>query len=325
MPDLPLQPGAPWTCASCGRKVPGAVTQCRCGAFAPSPSLTFDQADIADVDEAPHATPRLLWWWAVPGLVGVGLLIALWVTRPAPPPPGGASEVASVADESAGAAPPVVVEEEPVLAETATTGTVPIAIPRSSDPPLSQASVDTLVAAARDGVVTVLSDGDHGTGFFAAADLVVTSARAIGQQVDVRLRLHDGSDATARVERLWPELDLALLRTRSERPASAALPLGSARTLRAGQEVIVVGAPPGPLGAATRAVVSALRDARGVLLVQTDAVVTAGHGGAPVLDRQGRVVGLTTLRQGESETLGFAVAAEHARDLIENRRPEPPR
>lgn len=326
MADLPLGPGEAWTCEACGRKVPGRIAQCRCGAPAPSPALALGDDDDAAVEApAPPAGPRLLWWWAVPGLLGLGMLAGLYLARPEPAAPAAVTSPleAVVSDTAPPAdATPVTVDDEEVIPESAVTDTEAIALPPSSEPPLATASVEDLVAAALDGVVTVIAGQSRGTGFFAAPDLVVTNAHVMGQQLDARLRLDDGSEATARVDRLSRELDLAILRTSVRRP-DAVLPLGSARTLRAGQEVIVIGSPLGLQSTVTRGIVSALRDASGVLLVQTDAAINPGNSGGPLLDRQGRVVGVATLKQGEAESLGFAVAADHARDLLENRRSEP--
>jgi hypothetical protein len=70
----------------------------------------------------------------------------------------------------------------------------------------------------------------------------------------------------------------------------------------------------------TRGIVSAVRNANGVILIQTDAAINPGNSGGPLIDRAGRVIGITTLKvASNSEALGFAVAIDHARPLIEGR------
>ncbi len=327
MGDVSLQPGEPWTCQSCGRKVPGRVNQCRCGALAPSPALELDDPHALEASE-PGSPPiaRAMWWWAAPGLVGLGLLLGLWVARPADVPsivaPATEAPVAAPTPSSDVGDETVVVEDDTIVGESATTATteVPLAAAQPLVPSADTArSVEDLVAAAIDAVVMIDAGRSRGTGFFVAGDLVITNAHVVGQQASATLRMHDGTTTPARIERLSAETDLALLRVPAARPAGVVLPLGSAHGLRAGQEVIVIGSPLGLQSTVTRGIVSALRDASGVLLIQTDAAINPGNSGGPLLDRQGRVIGVATLKQGEAESLGFAVAIDHAQALIEGR------
>ena len=60
--------------------------------------------------------------------------------------------------------------------------------------------------------------------------------------------------------------------------------------------------------------------AGGIELIQTDAAINPGNSGGPLLDREGRVIGVTTLKMGRgAESIGFAVAVAHAVPLIEGR------
>jgi S1-C subfamily serine protease len=321
MPDLPGA-GAAWTCEACGRRVPGRVTACRCGATAPSPALTFDEAAGEVHGTVPSPASKTPWWWAAPGLVGLGLLAGLYLARPAPAPESSAPTpfVAEVdQDEEV-----VEVEDEAIVGESPATATRELSLPSIVTAPASPAgpTVEDLVAASLPAIVSVDAGQSRGTGFFVAPDLVVTNAHVIGQQIDATLRFDNGRTAPGRLERLSRELDLALLRSSVRLPDAAVLSLGAARGLRAGQEILVIGSPLGLQSTVTRGIVSALRDANGVLLVQTDAAINPGNSGGPLLDRQGRVVGIATLKQGEAESLGFAVAAEHARDLVDGRAPD---
>jgi hypothetical protein len=85
-----------------------------------------------------------------------------------------------------------------------------------------------------------------------------------------------------------------------------------------GEEVLAIGAPLGFQNTVTRGIVSALRQAGAVTLIQTDAAINPGNSGGPLLDRAGRVIAITTMKvTGSAESLGFGIAADHARALIE--------
>jgi hypothetical protein len=57
------------------------------------------------------------------------------------------------------------------------------------------------------------------------------------------------------------------------------------------------------------------------VLIQTDAAINRGNSGGPLLDRYGRVIGITTLKMvpAGAESLGFAVAVDHARPILEGK------
>ena len=161
----------------------------------------------------------------------------------------------------------------------------------------------------------------RGTGFFATSELVVTNAHVVGDNSSVNLRLSDGTTALARVLRTSPEVDIAIVRVNQPRPSQSTLQLGTVNGTRAGQEVIAIGSALGMLqNTVTRGIVSAVRNANGVILIQTDAAINRGNSGGPLIDRSGKVIGITTLKMAlNSESLGFAVAIDHARPLLEGR------
>jgi hypothetical protein len=68
----------------------------------------------------------------------------------------------------------------------------------------------------------------------------------------------------------------------------------------------------------TRGIVSALRDAGTVKLIQTDAAINPGNSGGPLVDRNGVVIGVNSMKIGGAtgEGLAFAVAIDHASQLL---------
>ena len=92
--------------------------------------------------------------------------------------------------------------------------------------------------------------------------------------------------------------------------------------MRPGEEVVAIGSALGVLqNTVTRGIVSAIRIDGGVTLLQTDAAINPGNSGGPLLDRNGTVVGVNTMKVGSAASIGFAVAAEHVRAIVEGRGP----
>jgi S1-C subfamily serine protease len=182
-------------------------------------------------------------------------------------------------------------------------------------------SFEEIVGNASAAVVSIETGSGRGSGFFVTPELVVTNAHVVQTNATVTVKLSDGTALPARVLRSSLEVDIAIVRPDTPRPGQVLMPMGSVHGARPGQEVIAIGSALGVLqNTVTRGIVSAVRNANGVMLIQTDAAINPGNSGGPLIDRAGRVIGITTLKMASnSESLGFAVAIDHARPLIEGR------
>ena len=126
----------------------------------------------------------------------------------------------------------------------------------------------------------------------------------------VTVTLVDGRSFRANVVGVDPAIDVALLRI----PGVEGLPavvLGDSDTLRAGQWVCAIGNPLGYVHSVTVGVVSYLGrklfDQSLDAYIQTDAAISLGNSGGPLIDAQGRVVGITTAVSAQAANIGFAV------------------
>ena len=118
----------------------------------------------------------------------------------------------------------------------------------------------------------------------------------------------------AKVLGVHKESDLALLKI--EQTNLPTLSLESSQSVRVGQMVLAVGSPEGLQNSVTMGVISAVaRQAdptKSLNYVQTDAPINPGNSGGPLVDMDGRVVGINTFilsESGGSEGLGFAIPA----------------
>lgn len=197
----------------------------------------------------------------------------------------------------------------------------PAAVPPiTAAPPGSSPSIEDMIDRVMPAVVLVETTGGRGSGFFVRHDTLITNVHVVKEDGYVTLRKHDGSTVNARVETRAPAFDIAILKIAQPSPSQAVIAMGTARALKPGQEIVVIGSALGTLqNTVSRGIVSALRTSGGATLVQTDAATNPGNSGGPMLDRNGAVIGITTMGYRGAEGLNFGVAIDHARDLLEGR------
>ena len=171
------------------------------------------------------------------------------------------------------------------------------------------------IQKALDAVVTVQTPASSGTGFFISTNgLVVTNAHVIRGAAKIIVHCRDGSRFLAAVVKVVDSPDLALLKIVG--PVPAILIFGDSDQVEVGSEVIAIGTPRGLEGTVTRGIVSASRIIDGIHFFQVDAAVNPGNSGGPLVDAAGSVIAVTTLKQTESEGLGFGIAASEVKKVF---------
>lgn len=160
-----------------------------------------------------------------------------------------------------------------------------------------------------------------GSGVIYSSDgSILTNAHVVAGTSRVMVTLPDGRTLPAGVLGTRPERDLAVLRV-----GQGGLPVAElyAPLPRVGQLVVAIGNPYGLDFTVTAGVVSALNrslplDRSTTLgqLIQTDTSINPGNSGGPLVDVQGRVVGITTAILPYAQGLGFAIPASVALDAI---------
>jgi serine protease Do len=171
-------------------------------------------------------------------------------------------------------------------------------------------------------VVSVQRDGGVGSGVVIRRDgVILTNAHVVGDARQVRIGLADGRDLNARVLGRDPTVDVAVVQVDgTELPVA---PFADSDVLLVGQTAIAIGNPLGLERTVTRGVVSAInRSPRGFGLdglIQTDAAISPGNSGGPLLDSRGRVIGINTaiIAAPGASGLGFAIPINLARDIAD--------
>ncbi len=159
-----------------------------------------------------------------------------------------------------------------------------------------------------------------GSGFLISPDgLVLTSRHVIDGADDVRVELDDGRSFAGAVVARDAPLDVALIRLAGARGLPIAA-LGASSGVRVGDPVIAIGNPFGLGPSVTVGILSAsartVEDAPTGDLLQTDAAVNPGDSGGPLLDAEGRVIGINTAVLEHGQGISFAVPIDSVRVVL---------
>jgi S1-C subfamily serine protease len=231
---------------------------------------------------------------------------------------------------------------EPAAADAASpTGSA--ANPPAADPAATVvpdgSSVYDIVVAVRPSIVAIhtsLTQTDFfgqsfegeaaGSGFVWSSDgYIVTNNHVIDGAAEITVTFDDGSSEPAELIAGDPRTDLALLRV--ERNDLTPLQLGDSDAIRVGDPVVAIGnaldlgAEPTVTGGMVSAKERTLTTDNGEVLVnllQTDAAISSGNSGGPLLDMNGRVIGINTAVAAQGQNIGFAIAITPAQDVVDD-------
>jgi S1-C subfamily serine protease len=161
-----------------------------------------------------------------------------------------------------------------------------------------------------------------GSGFVIAPDgYIVTNSHVVLNAPRIDVTFTSGDRFRAQLTGLDESTDLAVLCVNAQGLPWASM--GESSGLRVGQLVIAAGNPYGFQSTVTTGVVSAvgrsLRSRQGRLIeniIQHTAPLNPGNSGGPLLDAQGRVVGINTAIIAMAQGIGFAIPADTARSVV---------
>ncbi|TGK31823.1 PDZ domain-containing protein [Leptospira gomenensis] len=152
---------------------------------------------------------------------------------------------------------------------------------------------------------------------------ILTNEHVVRSMDKLTVRLKTGKTHTAELIGADPVIDLALLKIK---PDSELVPieLGDSSAVKVGDWAIAIGAPLGYEQSLTAGIVSAVGrtgiDNSGVHYLQTDASINQGNSGGPLLDINGRVIGINRMiasQSGGSVGIGFAIPINEAKAIME--------
>lgn len=170
-----------------------------------------------------------------------------------------------------------------------------------------------------------------GTGIIISKEGYVLTNSHIAGNMYTRcyITTEDGKELTGNV--VWEEedLDLSIIKINTTRQMSSYAKLGDSSKINVGQTVYAIGNPlgiefqrtvtSGIISAKTRTIKIEENNQKSFMedLIQTDAPINNGNSGGPLIDEKGNVIGITTIKIGEAEGIGFAVPINIIKPIIE--------
>jgi S1-C subfamily serine protease len=186
-------------------------------------------------------------------------------------------------------------------------------------------SVVTIEAQQKTGEVT-------GSGIvYDAGGWILTNKHVVASATAIDVLLKDGRDFKGSVYGVDTLTDLAIVKIDGATGLSPA-PMGSSSALQVGQLAIAIGSPLGAdyANSVTSGIVSALgRDITVTSdtglpggtqlngLIQTDAAISSGNSGGPLVDETGRVIGISTTVADTAQGIGFAIPIDIAKPIMQ--------
>ncbi|HSY49823.1 MAG TPA: trypsin-like peptidase domain-containing protein [Thermoanaerobaculia bacterium] len=164
-----------------------------------------------------------------------------------------------------------------------------------------------------------------GSGFvWSSEGIIVTNNHVVEGASRITVNFSDGTQLAAKLIGVDPDSDVAVLRVDAKNLLTA--PIGTSSDLQIGETVIAVGNPFGLSGTVTTGVVSALgrsvpsKEAGRTFtdFIQTDASINPGNSGGPLLNIEGRVIGINTMIFANAQGIGFAIPVDRAKKVIQD-------
>ncbi|WP_291493423.1 DegQ family serine endoprotease [Desulfurella sp.] len=153
-----------------------------------------------------------------------------------------------------------------------------------------------------------------GSGFIISSNgYILTNYHVVKNATDINVTLNTNEIYKAKIVGYDPEVDIALLKINPRRPLPT-LELGNSNKMEIGQWVLAVGNPFGLSGTVTSGIISAKGRVIGEgpfdHFIQTDAAINPGNSGGPLVNMDGKVIGMNTAIIASGQGIGFAIPSD---------------
>lgn len=193
--------------------------------------------------------------------------------------------------------------------------------------PFGDDFLNKFFGSPRGGPITPQPQIGQGSGFLVSADgLIMTNNHVVRGADKIEVTLNDGQVRAAKLIGTDPRTDLALVKIEKiDGHDFPFLELGDSENLEVAEWVIAIGNPFQLQASVTVGVISAL-GRQGLKItdhedfIQTDAAINPGNSGGPLLNLEGKVIGINTAiasRSGGYMGIGFAIPSNMARHVMD--------
>lgn len=166
---------------------------------------------------------------------------------------------------------------------------------------------------AYDSVFVIYSGTSLGSGFALGENCIITNAHVIHDKSQTQIATYSGKKYSSFVLAMDEDLDIAILGT--SEATFKPLQIAKLSTVNIGDDVFAIGAPNSLSYTLTKGVVSAKDRVVGKQsFIQTDAAINSGNSGGPLLNADGKVIGVNSYKFSDSEGIGLAIPI----DVVEN-------
>jgi len=166
-------------------------------------------------------------------------------------------------------------------------------------------------------VVTIRTDVGQGTGFIISDDgYLITNAHVLVGAHEVKAITYKQKIMNANFIGYDADFDIALLKVSGNYDE---LKFANSNNVQTGEKVIAIGNPLGLQFSVSEGIVSAVHRTgmNGIdAYIQTDAALNPGNSGGPLINKQGKVIGINNFKISTGESLGFALESNYIKEAV---------
>ena len=183
--------------------------------------------------------------------------------------------------------------------------------------PLSASAIGFTAEEKYNSVFVVTSGNSLGSGFAVGENCIITNAHVLDNPNNIMLSTYAGETHTTYLVGYDQDKDIAVLGVKDAR--FTPLTVADYKSLNTGDDVYAIGAPKSMAYTLTKGVISAKeREIGKYKYIQTDAAINEGNSGGPLLNDEGNVIGINTLKMSDSEGIGLAIPMTVVCDFLKS-------